>query len=141
MANGPYSRLYHAMMDEYPSVFRDDAKLGAFVRLLILAEKFYPQNAPLPVRDTALKALVRCGLVVVSRDRRSYTIKGLRAERERRSTPGRIAAAARWQSDRIANAMPDETRREKKEKVGANAPRSHDGQHRNCAVCDAGRAA
>jgi hypothetical protein len=147
MAKGPYSRVYHELMDEFPTVFRSDAQLGCFLRCLILAEKFYPSQAPMPRRNPQLQSLIRVGLVLVNEERGTFTIRGLMAERERRSEPGRIAAAVRWQSGRNTNAMPDETRRERDEK-GANAssngtfmgwkpkPGLHDGSHGpSCSVC------
>ena len=162
MANGPYSRVYHELMDEYPAVFRSDLHLGLYVRLLMVADKFYPQHAPVPRRDGAYKSLVSCGLVLEDVGGATYTIRGLSAERERRSEPGRIAAAVRWQRDRNANAMPEEKRREEKEtstthSANGKSPQTfmgfrpkdpengaglwngsglHDGRHPECAVCE-----
>lgn len=154
MAQGPYSRVYHVLMDEYPTVFQSDAQLGCFLRCLILAEKFYPSLAPLPHRTPQVQALIRAGLVLVNEEHRTFTVRGLAAERERRSGAARNAAAVRWHSAGSAEAMPrrDETRREEDEK-GANAsngrpatfmgwrpkdpkPGLHDGHHgRSCLVC------
>jgi len=144
MADKPYSRIYHRLMTEYPSVYRSPSQLGLWVQLLILAEKFYPDPAPVPHKTRAYRALVTAGLVL-EQDSSGYTIKGLEAERERRAESGRIGARKRWHSDRIADPMRDETRRDKTRQEGdnGNAPtflRSpsgpiHDGRHENCVVC------
>ncbi len=107
-----YSRLYHRLMTEYPSVWHSDAQVGLFVKLLITAEKFYPDPAPLPAKTRTYHQLVDVGLVQEVGVGR-YTIKGLEAERERRSATGRKGAAVRWQSERNANALLDETRIDK----------------------------
>jgi len=114
-----YSRIYHRLMTEYPSVWRDARQLGLFVQLLVAAEKFYPQPAAISHADRHFRALVSAGLVIDLGDR-LYTIRGLAAERERRTTHGRTGAAVRWHSDRSAMPMLDETRRDEKEN-SANA--------------------
>ena len=154
MAKGPYSRVYHVLMDEYPGVFRSDAQLGCYLRCLVLAEKFYPSFAPLPHRSPQIQALIRAGLVLVNEEHGTYTVRGLAAERERRSNAARIGAGVRWQNERNASAMPrrDETRKEEDEK-DANAsnelpavfmgwkhrdpkPGLHDGHHgKECVAC------
>lgn len=158
MAEKPYSRIYHRLMTEYPSVWRSPSQLGLWVQLLILAEKFYPDLAPTPRKSREYRALVATGLVIEG-DTGGYTIKGLEAERERRGAAGRIGAAKRWQSERNAVSMLDETRRDENRQEGANgkgpttfmgwrpkeAPSPserpvlvHDGTHRyadQCIVC------
>jgi hypothetical protein len=139
-----YSRLYHRLMTEYPSVWHSDAQLGLFVKLLITAEKFYPESAPIPGKTRTYHMLVACGLVQETGAGR-YTIKGLQAERERRSGVGRNAAAVRWQSERNANALLDETRRDEHKNSNGQSPQafmrfppkagSHMGQHPDCLVC------
>src|SRR5207244_3974694 len=126
MSGGPYSRLYHAVRDEFPTVYESDVQLATFVRMLMQADKYYPQMAPMPPRRPPVQALIRHSLVIPSDDMRSFTIRGLQAERERRSAPGRHAASVRWHTNADApadaNAMPDETRRdENKTSSGANA--------------------
>jgi len=144
MADKPYSRIYHRIMTEYPSVWRSPAQFGLWAQLLILAEKFYPDPAPTPRKTREYRALVATGLVLEG-DSGGYTIKGLAAERERRSEIGRNAAAVRYQSKRSALPMLDETRRDENRQEGSNgkAPtflRSptgpiHDGRHPDCLVC------
>lgn len=116
----PYSRLYHKLAREYPTIYADDAAFAAFGRLLMVADAAWPMRPPLPraVRPRALRMLVEAGLVIP--DGVAYTIRGLDAERARRRDAGRTGAAVRWDSERIAdgnaNAMPNrvenETRRE-----------------------------
>ena len=119
-----YSRVYHKLMNEYPSVWRSDAQLALFVRLLVLADKFWPERPPMPrASGSAVRSLVEAGLLIVD-DQDCYRVKGLDSERQRRSSAARTAAIVR-------HAMPrrDETRKDEK---GA----SHDGRHGlSCLVC------
>jgi len=149
----PYSRVYHEIVDDpaFEKVFDNDRALATWLRMLLIADAMYPVSAPMTTRNPTVRLLIEVGLVIEKPGNR-YTIRGLQAERERRSAPGRNAAAVRWQSERNANAMPDETRRDEKEtSIGANAPKpgagfmgyrpktkpgTHDGQHgRGCIVC------
>ena len=142
MAEKPYTRVYHRLMTEYPSVYRSPAQLGLWLQLLILAEKFYPDPAPVPHKTRTYRELVAVGLVQEQAST-GYTIKGLEAERERRAESGRIGARMRWHSDRNADPMLDKTRQEKTRREGGNgiAPTAihagpiHDGRHENCVVC------
>ena len=119
MAEKPYSRIYHRLMTEYPSVWRSPSQLGLWVQLLVLAEKFYPDWPVVPRRNREYRALVAAGLVI-EQDGGCFTIKGLEAERERRSDIGRNAAAVRYQSKSSAGAMLDETRRDENRQEGSN---------------------
>ena len=147
MAKGQYIRVYHELRDEYPGVWRSDAQLALFVRLLLIAEKWWPQWAPVDHRNGAYRSLVECGLVLENQGGNGYTIKGLGPERSRRSQHGRHAASIRWASSEHAQPMP---RREEKEKKKTNGqspndretfmgfppkPGLHDGSHPDCAVC------
>ena len=96
MAEGPYTKLYHVLKDEYPSVWASDARLAAFVRLLVIADKWWPQRAPVGRRSAAYRALVSCGLVLEDGDGDSYSILGLDKDRTGRSHHGKHAALARW---------------------------------------------
>jgi len=108
MADEAYSRVYHRIQDEYPDVFDDAQALGTWLRLLILAEGMWPSHAILPrkVHAKSLATLTEHGLVtLLAHDR--YEVKGLEAERERRSSRGKAGASARWtHSERNANALP-----------------------------------
>ena len=80
MAKGQYIRIYHELKDEYPSVWRSDVQLGAFVRLLLIADKWWPQWAPVSHRNGAYRSLLECGLIILwggvmtDRETRSWCI-------------------------------------------------------------------
>ncbi len=99
-----YSRLYHRFPEEFQAIYEDDRTLATWVRLLLQADASWPLRPPLPrsVKARPLAVLVDAGLVSVSGD--TYRIRGLDAERNRRSDAGRIGAVKRWQSDGNANA-------------------------------------
>ena len=104
----PYSRVYWSVMDDpkFDGIRENVAHLGTWTLLLLVAEMAYPAPAMLPrcVPDESVAALVSKELVdVLSGDR--YSIRGLAAEREKRSQWGRNAAALRWQSERSADPM------------------------------------
>ena len=122
-----YARVYYDdLMAEFPEVYRDDALLATWLRLLILAEKMWPIGPEIPrsVRIKTYARLVEAGLVEPADDQ-CYRIRGLDAERSRRQDAARNAAAVRWHSDRnadaYAKAMPrrDETRTKQDEKDDA----------------------
>jgi hypothetical protein len=103
----PYVRVYYRIRDDerFIGVYRDDAALALWLRLLLLADAMYPTSAPIPrgVRKAALDTLVRAGLVELVPDD-CYRIHGLAAERERQSQRGRAGASARWsERDAIAS--------------------------------------
>lgn len=135
-----YSRIYHRLMSEYPSVWRSDSQLALLVRLLVAADKFYPEWPTSNRRNGAYRLLLEAGLVIEKEGTDGYTIRGLEAERERRSHAGRNAAASRWGMPRR-----DETSKDEKENGAPHAnasfmgfrPKagSHVGQHPECAVC------
>jgi hypothetical protein len=108
-----YSRLYHKFSREFPDIWSDDHALSTWIRLLMVADASWPTRPPLPrsARSKPLNCLVVAGLVIL--DGEVYTVRGLDAERTRRSNAGRIGAAVRWQSERNASAMPrrEENRR------------------------------
>ena len=122
-----YSRVYHRLMTEYPSVWKSDKQLALFLRLLVMAEKFYPEWPTPNRRNGAYQSLVKAGLVIEKRvadsdsegigpsasDSYVYTVRGLEAERERRSHAARNAAASRWE-------MPRRVETSKEEKISAN---------------------
>jgi len=127
-------------MTEYPSVWRSDAQLALFMRLLVAAEKYYPERPTANRRNGAYQSLLEAGLVIEQEGTDGYTIRGLEAERERRSHAGRIASASRWGMPRRDETSIDKT------SSGANAngttfmgwkPKrgAHEGQHPDCLVC------
>lgn len=110
MADGPYSRLYHQIADEFPDIFMDDASLGLFARLLVLHDQAWPSAAmyPYATKPRVLARLVESGLVVPEDGPGRYRIKGLDKEREKRSQSASHAARIRHgnatsSADRIAN--------------------------------------
>lgn len=102
-----YSRLYHRFPSEFEAVWKDDHALATWTRLLLLADASWPMRPPVPrsVRPKALAALVDAGLVVVDGD--CYTVRGLDAERTRRSDTGRNAVAVRWKNARSTDVDTD----------------------------------
>ena len=103
MSERPYSRVYWSIVDDpdFESVFGNDAALATWLRLLIVADGTWPATAPLPrnVRAAPLKLLVDHGLIsILPGDR--YRVKGLDAERQRRSSQASASATLRWQTPR-----------------------------------------
>jgi len=94
MSNGPYSRLYHELADEFPDIY-DSPALAAYVRLLVAADQAWPSKARWAGYATPdeVEALRAAGLIVV--DDKRYSVKGLDKERKRRSSHARKAAEAR----------------------------------------------
>jgi len=148
MAQGHYIKVYHLLKDEYPGVWRSDAQLAMFVRLLMVADKWWPEWAPVGHRNGAYRSLLECGLVLENQGGTGYTIKGLGPERSRRSQHGRHAASMRWASSEHAQPMPSKAEQNKAEQsVGQSPPRQvpvfpvipgvpiHDGRHPDCIVC------
>ena len=157
-ATGPYSRVYHSLVDDpmFAKVYGNDAAFATWVRLLMIADALHPASAPLPRRNSAVRLLLDSGLIE-ERPGNRYVVRGLQAERERRSEQARNAAAKRWHSESSADAMPrrEETRKEKKSN-GANAPtfmgfrpkvqasaedvrRQHEAEFEKCAQCGTAR--
>lgn len=145
MSTGTYSRVYHSLVDDpmFERVYGNDKALATWLRMLLIADAMWPVSAPMPPRNPTVRLLIDCGLVVEKSGGR-YTIRGLNAERERRSANGRNAAAVRWQSASNAPAMPSRAEQSKEEKSnGASAPFMgwgsrglHDGRHgAECSVC------
>lgn len=100
-----YARFYFPeFIRDYPAVYRDDAALATWLRLLVVAEQMWPMVAEIPrsVRPRPLSVLTDAGLVAT--DGTSFAIKGHDAERTRRRDSGRIGASVRWENDGNANA-------------------------------------
>src|SRR5687767_5883643 len=124
MSDRTYARVYHEIVDDprFERVYGNDAALGTWLRMLLVADAVYPQSAPMPRRNSQVALLLRVGLIE-ERPGNRYIVHGLEAERERRSASSRIGAVKRWQSERNANAMPSKAEQSKEEQSsGANAP-------------------
>jgi hypothetical protein len=97
----PYSRIYHSIVDDpkFATVYDDDRRLATWLRLLIVAEGAHPSSAYIPegTNRGALAALVECGLVDIGTGRR-FRIRGLDAERTRRSQAARVGGLASGRS-------------------------------------------
>lgn len=97
----PYSRIYwHVMSDDKFDGIREDARLfGAWALLLVFADMAYPAPAYIPpiVARAAFRRLVDCGLVDDLGQHR-YRVRGLEAERNRRSNAGRAGGIASGRS-------------------------------------------
>lgn len=161
-AKGPYARVYQSIVDDpmFERVFHNDHALATWLRMLLLADAMHPVSAPMTSRNPTVRLLIDCGLVIEKPANR-YSMRGLSAERERRSHAARIAAGVRWHSDGNAESMPrrDETSKEEQTN-GQSPPQSfmryptrkssyerlpgeavrlvHDGTHRDadkCGVC------
>lgn len=146
MAQGQYIRIYHVLKDEYPGVWRSDAQLALFVRLLLAADKWWPEWAPIASRNGAYQSLVEAGLVLENQGATGYTIKGLGQERSQRSQHGRHAASMRWAYSEHAQPMPSKAEQSKAEQMNGQSPPqtfmsfrpksgAHMGQHPDCLVC------
>ena len=95
-------RVYYTDLErDYPEVYRDPTLLGAYVQLLALTDKAYPNDAVLPrdLRTSLVDRLVRAGLVERLASYR-YAVKGYRLERGARQAHAEIAATGRWKDAR-----------------------------------------
>lgn len=154
MTTGPYSRVYWSIQDDsrFAPVLRDDRALGTWLRLLLAADAAYPYRPTAPRPTASTRLLIKAELLIELPDG-TYTMRGLKGERDMRSQTARSAAAVRWQGNSTAESMPrrDETRRDETSN-GADAlreqqpasfigwkpkpkPGSHEGQHPDCIVC------
>jgi hypothetical protein len=99
MSDG-YARVYFSIWDDdrFVRIREDDALLGAWTRLLLLAEAAWPRSVAIPrcVLPERLAVLVEDGVIDL-RPGDMYRIHGLDPERERRSQHGRDAIARRWE--------------------------------------------
>lgn len=97
-----YANVYFTIQtdERTASIWQDDALLGLWTRLLVLAEQAWPEPAYLPrsVNRRRLATLTDAGCIeVVDKDR--YRFHGLDSERARRSAHGKAAADARWNAE------------------------------------------
>jgi hypothetical protein len=119
-----YARVYYEIVEHprFERVYRNPSALGTWLQMLLTADAMHPMNPPMPPRTPTVRLLIDTGLVIEKTGNR-YSIRGLEAERERRSAVGRNAALVRHGSERNANALLEEnSKEEKKTSNGANAP-------------------
>ena len=95
----PYSRLYWKFVDEFTGVYDDDVLFAWYVRLLVIADGAFPMAATLPRRidDETISALRDAELIELCGVDR-YRIRGMAAERARRSDVGRAGGLASGRS-------------------------------------------
>jgi len=157
MATGPFAKVYQSIVDDpmFERVFHNDHALATWLRMLLVADAMYPVSAPMTHRNPTVRLLIDCQLVI-ERPGNRYSMRGLEAERERRSDAGRIGAAVRWHSESSADPMLGRAEQNRVEQsAGAPAthqgnggptsflasPRgkpkasAHEGQHPDCLVC------
>lgn len=140
-----YARVYFEIVEHprFERVYGNPSALGTWLQMLLTADAMYPMTPPMPPRTPTVRLLIDAGLVI-ERPGNRYSIRGLEAERERRSSVGRNAAAVRHGSERNANALLAKQSKEE-QNSGANAPATmmgfrpkagyHDGSHPNCGPC------
>jgi len=151
MADRPYSRVYFEIVGHprFERVYRNPHALGTWLQMLLTADAMYPMTPAMPPRNPTVRLLIDAGLVE-ERPANCYSMRGLEAERERRSAIGRNAVAVRWNNERTTNVIPAKTSIDEHNKAGsANAQNGappptfmgwsgkglHDGRHPDCAVC------
>ena len=129
-----YARVYHEIVDDpkFRRVYDDDAALGTWLRMLLVADAMYPASAPMPEITEKVAVLLKAGLIK-RRPGNRYIVTGMEREREMRSQYGRNAAAVRWHSGR--NATKAEQSKAEQEQGIWNGAGSHNGQHPDCVVC------
>ena len=156
----PYSRVYHEIETHprFAGIFDNPTTLGWWLRCLITSDRYWPESAPMPIRNPAIRTLIDAGLILEESGNR-FRMRGQNAERERRSSVGRNANAIRWESVRSPNGVPrrDETRKDEDGGIRTDQPGTfmgfrprrveeppspgeaavprHNGQHADCAVC------
>lgn len=104
----PYVRVYYRIStdDKFRGIYKDDALLGCWLRLLIIADAMHPVPAHLPygVDLERVQQLALAGLIDLV-DEGMFVIHGLATERAKRSDSARTNATKRWQRDGDATAM------------------------------------
>ena len=143
-SKGRFSKVYHAAQVDpaFTKVWRNDHALATWLRCLILADAMWPIPAPMPRRNPTVQLLIREGLIVDEGNGR-YSIRGQRAERERRSNAARIAAASRWgNAPASGGSMPSRGEESRGDRIArmtdVDKPAKageHRGQHPDCLVC------
>lgn len=100
-----FCRVYYDdMLRDHADVWRDDALLSTWLRLLVAAEKAWPSwpEVPRSAKRRAVVRLIEAGMLSVTPDQH-YELRGFKTDREMRAQSASYAAASRW---RNAPAMP-----------------------------------
>jgi hypothetical protein len=101
MADSPYTRVYHSIVDDpkFATVYDDDRRLATWLRLLLIADQAYPSSAYIPAgtNRAAVAALAESGLIDLGTGSR-YRVHGLAVERGRRSEAARVGGLASGRS-------------------------------------------
>lgn len=102
-----YVRVYYDLQAEYPDVYRSDAALATWLRLLMVADGMWPAIPDLPrsARTAPLRVLAEAGLIELLPGHR-FVIRGHQAERERRSQSASASAQLRWSRPRVEGGRP-----------------------------------
>src|SRR5688572_13480762 len=98
MAEGRFILVYHEdLQHNFPAIWDDDHTLSTWLRLFALADKQWPSPAEMPrsARPAIVKRLVDAGLISLEPNHR-YKVRGLDAQRQRRSEQAKAAAAAKY---------------------------------------------
>lgn len=95
----PYSRFYWRFIDEFPDIYDDKPTFGWWMTLLVMAEGAHPSSPHLPrsIPRKALDKLVEAQLVELGTGDR-FRVRGVDAERARRSEAARVGGLARHRS-------------------------------------------
>lgn len=128
----PYSRVYWEVMDDekFDGVREDVRLFGSWSLLLVVADMAWPSPAFVPptVPKAALAVLSERGLVDLMPGHR-FKLRGLAAERTRRSDSARNAAALRWQREGNAETMPRRGRDEAEQSQAEQTREENDVVH------------
>ena len=119
-----YARVYYEIVDHprFERVYGNPSALGTWLQMLLTADAMWPMTPPMPPRTPTVRLLIDVGLVIEKSGNR-YSLRGLEAERERRSAVGRNAALVRHGSERTADGLPSRAEQStEKTSNGANAP-------------------
>ncbi len=104
----PYVRVYYRITtdEKFRRVYRDDAMLGCWLRLLMSADAMHPAPAHLPygVNMQRVEQLAEVGLIDIV-DEGMFVVHGLANERSKRSEAARTSASKRWHAGSDATAM------------------------------------
>lgn len=99
-----FARIYYEeFIEEFPRIYEDDRLFATWTRLLIGAEKAWPNDPEIPrrVRPATLAYLIEQGVLRVSGYH--YHLLGFQKDRRRRADGGKAGATAKWHANASAN--------------------------------------